>query len=280
MSDHSSYRLAGVMGWPVAHSRSPMIHKHWIKQYRLRGDYVLLPVQPQQLETALRALPALGFAGCNLTIPHKVAALQMVDLVDTLAQRIGAINTVVVQSDGSLKGMNTDAFGYIASLRHAHPQWLAQSGPAVVVGAGGAARAVLAGLLDEGSPQIRLINHNDDKARDMANEFGPLVQCVPWKERHVALSGITLLVNTTSQGMFGESALNLVLDNLPKHALVSDIVYVPAQTPLLVAAQTRGNPTVGGLGMLLHQARLAFNAWFDTMPEITTELVSEISATL
>jgi len=268
------------MGWPVAHSRSPVIHNHWIAHYGLRGAYVLLPVQPDNLAQALRALPMLGFAGCNLTIPHKVAALQIVDKVDPLAARIGAVNTVVVEADGSLTGRNTDGFGYVHSLLQEQPTWRAENGPAVVIGAGGASRAVIVGLVDQGAPEIRLINRSWGKAQDMAAEFGAPVCAIPWEERHAALDGAAMLVNTTNQGMHGEPELDLRLDLLPVDALVSDIIYVPMETPLLAAARRRGNTTENGLGMLLHQARPAFEAWFGVLPDVTPALRSEVEATL
>jgi shikimate dehydrogenase len=267
------------MGWPVAHSRSPVIHNHWIAHHGLNGAYVLLPVQPENLEQALRALPALGFAGCNLTIPHKVEALRLVDRVDHLAARIGAINTIVVEADRSLTGRNTDAFGYIQSLRDAQPQWRADAGPAVVIGAGGAARAVIVSLIDQGAREIRLTNRSWAKAHDMAQEFGAPVQAIAWERRHDALAEAALLVNTTNQGMQGEAALDLHLDALPVTALVSDIIYVPMETPLLTAARQRGNETVNGLGMLLNQARPAFEAWFGVLPGITHDLLRQVRAT-
>ena len=277
MSAHAQpFVLAGVMGWPVAHSRSPLIHGHWIAQYGLRGAYVPLPVQTVQLEQALRALPVLGFAGCNLTIPHKVQALSIVDHVDPIARRIGAVNTVVVQEDGSLRGTNTDAFGYIESLREAQPAWVAEQGPAVVLGAGGAARAVLCALIDAGVPAIRLCNRDEGKARVLAQELGICVQALPWAERHAALQGAHLLVNTTSLGMQGQDPLDIRLDLLPEQAVVSDIVYVPRITPLLAAAQARGNPIAEGLGMLLHQARPAFAEWFGTMPNMSAALLQAV----
>ena len=272
--------LAGVIGWPVAHSRSPAIHGHWIAQHGLNGAYVLLPVQPEQLPQAVRGLAALGFAGCNVTIPHKVAALQLVDRVDTAARRIGAINTIVVEADGSTTGYNNDAKGYIQSLREAEPAWRASAGPVVVMGCGGAARAVIVGLLEEGATEIRVCNRSHDKAQALAQELGAGVHVVPWKERQDALASVTLLVNTTNQGMHGQSALDLSLDALPREALVSDLVYVPLETPLLAAARQRGHPTVDGLGMLLHQARPAFHAWFGVMPEVTAQLRALVQASL
>ena len=280
MTENQPYRLAGVMGWPVGHSRSPVIHNHWIAQLGLRGAYVLLPVQPEKLDDALRSLPVLGFAGCNLTIPHKVAALEIVDRVDLLAQRIGAVNTVVVEADGTLTGLNTDGFGYIQSLLDVQPDWQADAGPVVVVGAGGAARAIIVALMERGAKEIRLTNRSVDKAKDMAAEFGRQVNAVPWEDRHEALSGAALLVNTTNQGMHGEPALDLNLRQLPSTALVSDIIYIPMETPLLAAARGRGNATVNGLGMLLHQARPAFAAWFGVLPEVSPALFEQIQATL
>lgn len=279
MAHDQPYRLAGVMGWPVAHSRSPVIHSHWIAEHGLRGAYVLLPVQPEKLEQALRALPTLGIAGCNLTIPHKVAAMGIVDHVDALGNRIGAVNTIVVNADGSLSGRNTDAFGFIQSLHEAGSGWKPAHGAACVVGSGGAARAVIVGLLDEGATEIRLTNRSDDKAADMAQEFGPRITAVPWHERHDALADAALLVNTTNQGMHGQPALDLNLDALPLSALVADIVYVPLETPLLKAAATRGNATVNGLGMLLHQARPAFEAWFGPLPSVSPTLLQKVLAT-
>ena len=272
--------LAGVMGWPVAHSRSPAIHGHWIAQHGLNGAYVLLPVEPERLPQAVQGLAALGFAGCNVTIPHKVAALQLVDRVDAAARRIGAINTIVVQADGSTTGYNNDAHGYVQSLHDAHPGWQADAGPVAVMGCGGAARAVIVGLLDEGATEIRVCNRSLDKAQALAQEMGSAVHAVAWEQRHDALAGTALLVNTTNQGMHGQSPLDLSLDALPRDALVSDLVYVPLETPLLAAARQRGHRTVGGLGMLLHQARPAFNAWFGVMPEVTPQLRALVVASL
>lgn len=280
MAQDKPYKLAGVMGWPVGHSRSPLVHQHWIAEHGLAGDYVLLAVAPEKLEAALKGLPALGFAGCNLTIPHKVAAMQWVDRIAPLAQRIGAINTIVVEADGSLTGRNTDGFGYIQSLLDAQPTWRADAGPVCVVGAGGAARAVIASLLEQGAPEIRLTNRSAAKAHDMAQEFGAPVQAIAWADRHEALRDVALLVNTTNQGMHGQDPLDLSLDLLPLGALVSDIIYVPLQTPLLAAAKARGNPTVNGLGMLLNQARPAFEAWFGVRPSISPALLAKVQATL
>ena len=280
ISQNPAFALAGVMGWPVAHSRSPLIHNYWLQQHGLSGSYVQLAVQPQRLATALPGLAALGFKGCNITIPHKVEALKLVQVLDANAVRVGAVNTVVVQSDGQLKGLNTDGFGFIQSLLDADPVWRADTGPIAVLGAGGAARAVLLALCDQGAKEIRLLNRSADTAQTLAAEFGLPIVARPWAQRHEALADCALLVNTTSLGMHGSPALDLNLNLLPTSALVSDIIYVPLQTPLLAAAKARGNLTVNGLGMLLNQARPAFEAWFGVFPDITPELRALVEATL
>jgi shikimate dehydrogenase len=273
-------KRAGVMGWPVAHSRSPLLHGFWLKQHGIDGEYVLLPVRPEELTAALRGLKPRGFAGCNLTIPHKAAALAIVDAVDAAAARIGAVNTVIVRPDGALEGRNTDAFGFRENLRAAQPGWRAAAGPAVVLGAGGAARAVVAALLDGGVPQIRLVNRSPGHATALAVALGGAIEVVDWARRADALAGAALLVNTTSLGMTGQPPLDLALDALPPMALVNDIVYAPLETPLLDAARRRGNPVVDGIGMLLHQARPAFAAWFGVMPEVTPALRRAVVASL
>lgn len=271
--------LAGVMGWPVAHSRSPVIHNHWIAKHGLKGAYVQLSVQPEQLGDAIRGLKALGFAGCNVTVPHKVRAMHWMDELHPVAQRMKAINTIVVREDGSLLGMNNDGAGYVQSLRDADAAWRGDTGPVLVLGSGGAARAIVVALLDEGAPEIRLANRTRDKALELAHEFGPRVTVVDWSERNEAMAGISLLINTTTLGMHGQDPLDVRLDALPQTAMVSDAIYIPLQTPLLTAARERGHRTVNGLGMLLNQARPAFEAWFGVMPEITPELRAAIQAT-
>lgn len=280
MATDKHYTLAGVMGWPVAHSRSPAIHNHWIRHHGLNGSYVLLPVQPDRLVDAVRGLRALGFAGCNLTIPHKVAAMPLMDRIDPLAARIGAINTIVVEPDGTLAGYNNDAYGFIQSLLDAQPDWRADAGPVTVLGAGGAARAILVALAERGAKEIRLCNRSLNKAQALAAEFGGPIRAYPWEQREEVLEGAALLVNSTSLGMKGQEPLTLSLARLPRQALVCDVIYVPLETPLLAAARERGNPTVNGLGMLLNQARPAFARWFGVTPEVTPELRRLIEATL
>lgn len=280
MTAHSKFILAGVMGWPIAHSRSPKIHNYWFARYGLSGSYVPLAVEPGRLETALSALPALGFAGCNLTIPHKEAALACLDAIDPAAQRIGAVNCVVVDKAGALIGRNYDGYGFVASLHEGAPAWKADAGPCILIGAGGGARAIVSGLIDAGATDIRIFNRTRARAERIAADFGAPVTAGDWDDRHAALAGANLLVNTTSQGMVGQQPLDLALDALPASAVVADIVYAPLETPLLAAARARGATAVDGLGMLLHQARPAFRDWTGVMPDVTPELRAAIVATL
>jgi shikimate dehydrogenase len=280
MSHPDRFLLAGLMGWPVMHSRSPKLHNYWFAQHGLAGTYVPLAIQPERLGPALRALAPLGFAGCNLTIPHKEAALAFVDEADAIATRMGASSCVTVRPDGSLLATNNDGYGYIQGVLEAAPEWRADAGPIVVIGAGGGARAVVYSLADRGAREIRLFNRTFDRAKALEQEFGGPIKAMQWDERHAALEGAAMVVNTTSQGMVGEPPLHISLDTLPHSALVSDIVYIPRETPLLAAARRRGNPTVNGLGMLLHQARPAWRAWFGIDPEVTPELRALIEATI
>jgi shikimate dehydrogenase len=274
-----AFGVAGLLGWPVAQSRSPVIHNHWLAHYGIAGRYVLFPVPPEKLEAAVRGIAVLGLRGCNVTTPHKQAVFRLLDRVDDLARRIGAVNTVVVEKDGALAGFNNDGNGFIQSLRDADPKWAPASGPILVLGAGGAARAVAASLAAQGATEIRLANRTVDKAREIADAVGPVVKVVPWDERAEALDGVALLANATSLGSGGKPPLDMPLHRLPATALVGDLIYVPPETPLLAAARLRGNVTVNGLGLLLNQARPAFNAWFGVMPEITPALRQAIAAT-
>ena len=278
MSD-TPFVLAGVMGWPVAHTRSPAIHNHWIARYGLKGAYVQMPVHPDRLEAAMRGLHALGFAGCNVTVPHKVSAMALMDELHPAARRVAAINTVVVQPDGRLLGMNNDGAGYIQSLRDTDPTWRGDAGPALILGAGGAARAIVVALLDEGVPELRITNRTMERAQVLAEAFGDRVKVVPWSERNDAMAGVSLLVNTTTLGMHGQPPLDVALDALPLAAMVSDAIYIPMETPLLTQARLRGQRTVNGLGMLINQARPAFASWFGVLPDITPELRTAIQAT-
>jgi shikimate dehydrogenase len=275
-------RLAGIMGWPVAHSRSPALHGFWLAEQRIDGAYVPLLVKPEHLEQALRALPALGFRGCNLTIPHKQAALKVMNRVDPFALRIGAMNTVIVAPDGSLEGSNTDVYGFRENLREQAPNWRASTGPAVVLGAGGSARAVIAGLSAMGVEEIRLVNRTLDRAAALASDLAmpeTRITVHPWGSRGDVLADAGILVNTTSLGMDREPPLDIDIAALPLSAVVVDIVYVPLETALLAAARRRGHSVVDGLGMLLHQGRPGFAAWFGAAPLVTHELRQAMLAT-
>lgn len=269
-------KLAGVMGWPISHSRSPRLHNYWLEQYGLDGVFVPLAVPPERGEQAIRALPALGFRGCNVTVPYKELAYRTVDRRDPLAERMRAVNLIVVGADGSLEGRNTDGYGFLENLKAGCPGWSAEAGPAVVLGAGGAARAVVVSLLDAGAPKVRLVNRTRARAEELATELGGAITVVDWASRETALENAALLVNTTTQGMTGHDPLDLDLRALPTDAVVNDIVYAPLVTPLLAAAEARGNRTVGGIGMLLHQARPAFAAWFGIDPQVTPELARHV----
>jgi shikimate dehydrogenase len=273
-------RLAGVIGWPVSHSRSPILHNFWLERYAIDGAYVPLAVRPEDFPDAVRSLAKLGFAGANVTLPHKEAALRLVDDADTVSRRVGAVNTLMVRPDGQLVGRNTDVFGFLAALDARAPGWRAKLGAAVVLGAGGAARAVIAALQDAGVGAIRLVNRTRSRAETVARDFGAPVSVVGWDERAAALADANLLVNTTTLGMVGNPPLELRLDALPKGAIVTDIVYAPFETPLLAGAARRGNPSVEGLEMLLHQARPGFEAWFGRAPEVTDELRQKMVADL
>jgi len=279
MAEPSAFGIAGLVGWPVAHSRSPVIHNHWLARYEIPGRYVLFPVPAERLVDALRGLSALRLRGCNITTPHKQAVMPLVDDVDPLAKRIGAVNTIVVQEDGSLRGFNNDGNGFVQSIRDARPDWRPDAGPIAIIGAGGAARAVVASLADQGAREIRVVNRTYERACELQALFGPPVSAVRWDARADALAGVALVANATNQGMGGKSALDLALDRLTADAIVADLIYTPPETPLLAAARKRGNPTVNGLGMLLNQARPAFNAWFGVTPQITPELIRALEAT-
>ena len=265
-------RVAGVMGWPVAHSRSPRLHGYWLRLHGIDGAYIPLPVRPEHFATALRALPLLGFAGANVTVPHKEAALAAVDRSDATALRIGAVNTIVVASDGTLVGRNSDGFGFMENLRTGAPGWSPKTGPAVILGAGGSARAVAVALLDAGVPEIRIVNRTIERAERLSADIGGPFRIYGWAERVSALGDAALLVNSTTLGMKGQPSLELALDRLPRTAVVNDIVYSPLETVLLATARARGNPAIDGLGMLLHQARPGFAAWFGVEPAVTPEL--------
>ncbi len=272
MSHVDRLLLAGVIGWPIMHSRSPMLHNHWFEKNNLVGRYIPLAIEPKNLEAALRGLHPLGFAGVNVTIPHKQAVIPFLDEVSLAAQRIGAVSCIHARPDGALIGSNNDAHGFIRNVQVSFPHWRANAGPITVIGAGGGSRAVCFGLLSEGATEIRLVNRSLEKAQAIAHDLGGAIKPLPWSERHQALGGVQMVVNTTSLGMVGQEELDLNLQDLSADALVSDIVYIPLETTLLKTARLRGNPTLNGLGMLLHQGPLAWKVWFGIEPEVTPEL--------
>ena len=269
-------RIAGVMGWPVDHSRSPQLHNFWLDQYGIDGVYVPLAVTPEDFPAAVRALAGLRFAGVNITVPHKEAALAVVDEADPDARRTGAVNTIVIDAEGRLVGSNTDGFGFMENLRAGAPGWSAAEGPAVVLGAGGAARAIAAALQRAGAPEIRIVNRTAARASELAQDLGAPLITAPWEQRDAALDGAALVVNATTLGMSGNPPLDISLDAVNRDAVVTDIVYVPLRTGLLATAEGHGLRVVDGIGMLLHQARPAFAAWFGHKPEVSDALRTHV----
>lgn len=263
--------LAGVIGCPVGHSRSPRLHGTWLSQYSIAGHYVPLHVEERHLEQVLRAMPAMGFVGSNVTIPHKEAALMLADHVTETARLIGAANTLTF-TDRGIEADNTDAYGFVQSLRAGAPQWRGTDGAALVLGAGGAARAVIVALVDAGVPEIRLTNRTMARAEALAAETVAPVTVVPWEEREAAADGVSLIVNTSALGMEGQPALDFAPGALRAGTVVTDIVYTPLETKLLRDARRQGCVAVDGLGMLLHQAVPGFERWFGRRPEVTQAL--------
>ncbi|SEL70971.1 shikimate dehydrogenase [Roseivivax marinus] len=260
--------LAGVIGHPIAHSRSPRLHGHWLRKYGLPGHYVPLDVAPGRLEDVIRLMPEMGFVGANVTIPHKERALEIVDLVTDRATLIGAVNTLIFRKDGKIHGDNTDGYGFLANLRQQVPDWQPDAGPAAILGAGGAARAVLASLLEAGVPEILLTNRTRLRADALREDFGHRVRVVDWVQAGNMLDDAALVVNTTSLGMVGKAELRVPLDGLRRGTVVCDLVYAPLETRLLRVAAEQGATPVDGLGMLLHQAVPGFERWFGMRPEV------------
>jgi len=268
MTDLPRIPLAGVIGHPIAHSRSPALHGHWLRRYGIRGHYVPMDVAPADLKETLNLLPRIGFVGLNVTIPHKEAVLQLADVVSDRAALIGAANTLIFRKDGRIHADNTDGAGFIANLRQNAPDWNPAAGPAAVFGAGGAARAVVAALIEVGVPEIRITNRTRPRAEALRADFGAKVVVEDWVQAANMLEGATTVVNTTSLGMAGKADFRVPLDGLEPAALVTDLVYNPLQTDFLRAAADRGCRTVDGLGMLLHQAAPGFERWFGQRPEV------------
>lgn len=270
--------LAGVIGWPIGHSRSPRLHGHWLRRHGIAGHYVPIALPPERLADGLAALALLGFRGVNVTIPHKEAVLALATTRSARAERIGAANTLTFTAGGGVEADNTDGHGFLANLRQAAPGWTPEAGPALVLGAGGAARAIVVALLDAGVPELRLANRSRNRAEALAAAFGPRIVVHDWDHAERALAGVRTIVNTTALGMAGQPPLSLALDAAPDDALVTDIVYQPLETPFLAAAKARGLATVDGLGMLLHQAVPGFERWFGLRPEVDADLRAAVLA--
>ena len=264
--------LAGVIGHPIAHSKSPRLHGHWLRKNGIQGHYIPMDIAPEDLEHAVRMLPKMGFVGINVTLPHKEAVMEIADLVTDRAKLIGAANTLIFRKDGKIHADNTDGYGFMQNLLQSAPHWNPKAGPALVLGAGGAARAVLASLLDVGAPEIILTNRTRDRAEQLKADFGDKITVVDWVQAGNAMEGVNAVINTTSLGMLGKPEMRVPLDALAPGMLVSDLVYTPLQTKLLRAATDAGAIAVDGLGMLLHQAAPGFERWFKVRPVVDDEL--------
>lgn len=268
--------IAGVIGDPISHSLSPRLHGHWLSKYNINGEYKAFHVTAEELPSFIKSLSENGVAGINVTVPHKEDVLKLVDKVDEKARKIGAVNTVYFEK-GKMIGSNTDGIGFLTHLKQTTKNWKAENGPAVIIGAGGAARAALVSLLDDGVTEIRLTNRTKERAENVVKEIGDKrIRIIDWDAREDALDGAALVVNVTTLGMAGQRPLELSLDNLPKSASVYDIVYSPLETEFLKNARYRGNETIDGLGMLLHQAAPGFQKWFGVYPEVDKDLKDHI----
>jgi len=269
-----------VIGWPVEHSRSPAIHRYWLELYGIDGAYEKEAVRPEEFASFLGSLSDRGYAGANVTLPHKTEALRLATKADESARAIGAANMLWLDGAGRLNASNTDAYGFMTNLNQEAPHWNKGRAPVMVLGAGGAARAILHGLIAQGASRILLANRTRDRAEVLAGTFGPAVSVVDWDARNQALAGCGLLVNATSLGMSGKGPLDIEVEALPEDAVVADIVYSPLETPLLATARARRRQAVDGLGMLLYQAVPGFERWFGVHPEVTPTLRAHVAATL
>jgi len=271
-----SIPLAAVIGSPIAHSLSPRVHGYWLRKYQIPGYYIPIGLSRDHFAKGIDALVRLGFKGANVTLPFKETSLAFADVITDQAALIGAANTLTFRKDGRIQADNTDGYGFVANIRQKAPDWNARGAPAMVIGAGGASRAIISALLNEGAPEILLVNRTRSRAEMLAEHFGARISVVDWTRAPSAMAGIGTLVNTTSLGMEGEPPLNIPLDHLRKTTLVTDIVYTPLETPLLIEAKKRGCATVDGLGMLLHQAVPGFESWFGVRPEVDDALRQEV----
>jgi shikimate dehydrogenase len=268
MTDHPRIPLAGVLGSPIAHSRSPALHGYWLRRYGIRGHYIPLDVAQSDLKNVLATLPTMGFVGLNITIPHKETVIGLADVVSDRAALIGAANTLIFRKDGRIHADNTDGAGFIANLRQHAPHWQPSSGPAVVLGAGGAARAVVAALIEVGVPEIRLLNRTRPRADTLQQDFGAKITVHDWAQAAAQMNGAATVVNTTALGMSGKPDFDISLAGLRAGTLVTDVVYTPLETHFLRAAKKQGCLIVDGLGMLLHQAAPGFERWFGVRPDV------------
>lgn len=266
---------SAVIGHPIAHSKSPTIHQYWLDQHGLEGSYDAVDIAPAELSLKIQKMVSDGYTGFNVTLPHKQNIMALCDEIDETAQKIGAVNTVSIR-DGKLLGTNTDAFGFIENIKMSYADFSFTGKSVFVLGAGGASRAVIYGLIQQGVKTIKLSNRTIEKAQDIQEMAPDIIQVVPWEQRSQSLDQVDILVNTTALGMVGKASLDINIESLPVDALVSDIVYTPLMTDLLKQAEARGNKVVTGIGMLLHQARPAFEQWTGILPAVTVELEQKI----
>jgi len=264
--------IAGVIGDPISHSKSPLLFKHWFTKLKINGEYIPLKVTNEDLEEVLKALPKKGFRGLNVTIPHKERVLELAEIITPRAQEIGAANTLTFLPSGGFKADNTDGFGFLANLKENQKTWCAKNCSPLIIGSGGAARSVVSSLLGEGVPLVYISNRTKERAQTLQKFFGNRIKTIDWLDKEKILKSVNMLVNTTSLGMVGHSNLNLSLSNLTKKTTVIDLVYNPAKTQLLKTSEKKGLKTINGLGMLLHQATPGFQEWFGQNPVVDNNL--------
>ena len=270
--DEARPRLAAVLGNPISHSKSPRMHNYWLKQNKLNGYYIPIKVELADFEQTIRTLMKMGFSGVNVTIPHKLLALKIADESSSIAQYIGAANTLTFTKENKIYADNTDAYGFINNIKSKYPNWNPKKGVSVVLGAGGASRAVIAALLSEGSKQIMVLNRTIEKAEVLKKDYDNKITVESWEKINEVLASSKNIINTTSLGMNDETFIPINPEAIPEKSLVSDLVYTPLETNLLKIAKNRGSKTVDGLGMLIHQGVPGFEAWFGQKPLVTEEL--------
>ena len=265
-------KLVAVLGHPISHSKSPRMHRHWLKTNAISGDYIAIDIPPKRFVETLKVLIGAGVSGFNVTVPHKEKALLLSDKRSARAEKIGAANTLVIDANGKINADNTDGYGFITNLRSHCKHWIPAAGPALVLGAGGASRAIIVSLLEAGAPKIYLSNRTQQRALDVASEISPIIEVVSWAHKEQYLTKVMTVVNTTSLGMTGKPPLKIDISKINPGALVTDLVYAPIETPLLKQAKTLGCSVVGGIGMLLNQGVPGFEAWFGIRPVVNAEI--------